>query len=150
VANVAITGGARGIGLEQVPYGVSKYGSRYVTKALVKSVANTPVNVGFLSPGIVTTEMAVPRAENRDEFFDANRNFLNNLADHVETVTAWAVERMLVARKNGTVIRWMGPGRAAGRFATSLFRKRRVIEEAMQRLDTSNGEAPHDREYEYE
>lgn len=138
------------IGLDQVPYGVSKYGVRYVTKALVKSVANTPVKVGFLSPGIVTTEMAVPRAENRDEFFDANLNFLNILADHVETVTPWAVERMLAARKNGTVIRWMGLGLAAGRFATSLLRKRRVIEEAMHRLDASNGAAPRNREYENE
>ena len=126
------------IGLDQVPYGVSKYGVRYVTKALVKTAAGSPVRVGFLSPGIVTTEMAVPAAEKRDEFFHANRKFLNILADHVETVTPWAVERMLAARKNGTAIRWMGFGRAAGRFALSLVRKRRVIEEAMARLDESN------------
>jgi len=123
------------IGLDQVPYGVSKYGVRYITKALAKGVAGTPVKVGFLSPGIVTTEMAVPRAERRDEFFEKNKKFLNILADHVETVTPWAVDRILAARKNGVVIRWMGLGRAAGRFATSLVRKRQVIEEAMARLD---------------
>ena len=125
------------IGLEQVPYGVSKYGVRYITKALVKEAADTPVKVGFLSPGIVTTEMAVPRAGKRDEFFDKNMNFLNILADHVETVTPWAVDRILAARKNGAVIRWMGIGRAAGRFALSLVRKRHVIEEAMHRLDAN-------------
>lgn len=123
------------IGLDQVPYGVSKYGVRYVTKAMAKTVAGTPVKVGYLSPGIVTTEMAVPRAENRDEFFEKNKGFLNILADHVETVTPWAVERMLAATRNGTAIRWMGVGRAAGRFAMSLVRKRHVIEEAMARLD---------------
>ncbi|MFW2403659.1 MAG: SDR family NAD(P)-dependent oxidoreductase, partial [Gammaproteobacteria bacterium] len=116
------------IGLEQVPYGVSKYGVRYVTKALVKEAADSPVKVGFLSPGIVTTEMAVPRAEKRDEFFGKNMKFLNMLADHVETVTPWAVERILAAEKNGAVIRWMGFGRAAGRMAMSLVRKRHVIE----------------------
>jgi len=126
------------IGLEQVPYGVSKYGVRYVTKALVKTAADSPVRVGYLSPGIVTTEMAVPSAERRDEFFHANRKVLNILADHVETVTPWAVERMLAARRNGTVIRWMGLGRAAGRFALSLVRKRHVIEEAVTRLDELN------------
>ena len=123
------------IGLEQVPYGVSKYGVRYVTKALVRGAEGSPVRVGFLSPGIVTTEMAVPRAEKRDDFFGKNMKFLNILADHVETVTPWAVERILAAEKNGAVIRWMGFGRAAGRFAMSVVRKRRVIEEAMQRLD---------------
>lgn len=126
------------IGLEQVPYGVSKYGVRYITKALVKEAAESPVKVGFLSPGIVTTEMAVPRAGKRDEFFGKNMNFLNILADHVETVTPWAVDRILAAEKNGAVIRWMGFGRAAGRFALSLVRKRHVIEEAMQRLDADD------------
>ena len=123
------------IGIEQVPYGVSKYGVRYVTKALVRTAADTPVRVGYLSPGIVTTEMAVPRADRRDEFFERNSKFLNILADHVETVTPWLVERMLRARKNGTTIRWMGIGRAAGRFVLSLVHKRHVIEEAMRRLD---------------
>jgi hypothetical protein len=60
------------------------------------------------------------------------------LADHVETVTPWAVERILAAEKNGTVIRWMGFGRAAGRVAMSLVRKRHVIEEAMQRRDRAD------------
>ena len=124
------------IGLEQVPYGVSKYGVRYVTKALARTASATPVRVGYLSPGIVTTEMAVPRAERRDEFFERNRRVLNILADHVETVTPWLVERMLKAQKNGATIRWMGFGRAAGRFVLSLARKRHVIEEAMRRLDS--------------
>lgn len=123
------------IGLDQVPYGVSKYGVRYITKALARGAAGTPVKVGFLSPGIVTTEMAVPRAEQRDAFFEQNRKVLNILADHAETVTPWAVERMLAARKNGIAIRWMGYGRAAGRFALSVVRRRYVIEEAMARLD---------------
>lgn len=125
------------IGLDQVPYGVSKYGVRYITKAMVKEVEGTGIRVGFLSPGIVTTEMAVPPAERRDEFFEKNRRFLNILADHVETVTPWAVDRILAAKKNGAVIRWMGLTRAAGRFAMSLVRKRQVIEEAMARLDQS-------------
>ena len=125
------------IGLEQVPYGVSKYGVRYITKALVKGAKGSPVRVGYLSPGIVTTEMAVPRAENRDEFFGKNKKILNILADHVETVTPWAVDRILAADKNGAVIRWMGFGRAAGRFAMSLVRERCVIEDAIQRLDAA-------------
>jgi NAD(P)-dependent dehydrogenase (short-subunit alcohol dehydrogenase family) len=127
------------IGVDQVPYGLSKYGLRYFTKALVKTVADTPVKIGYLSPGIVTTEMAVPLRGQRGEFFDQNKKFLNILADHVETVTPWLVENILSTveghKKNGIAIRWMTPPKAAWRFVSSLFRQRTVIEEAMSRLD---------------
>lgn len=123
------------IGLDQIPYGLSKNGLRYFTKALVKTVRNTPVKAGYLSPGIVTTQMAVPDKDQRGDFFYKNMKFLNILADHVETVTPWLVERMLVAERNGTAIRWMTTPKAIGRFVSSVFRKRHVIEEAMQRVD---------------
>jgi NAD(P)-dependent dehydrogenase (short-subunit alcohol dehydrogenase family) len=127
------------IGVDQVPYGLSKYALRYFTKALVKTVAGTPVNVGYLSPGIVTTEMAVPPLESRSEFFDKNKKILNILADHVETVTPWLVEQILSTvegqKKNGTAIRWMSTPKVAWRFFSSLFRRRTVIEDAIDRLD---------------
>jgi NAD(P)-dependent dehydrogenase (short-subunit alcohol dehydrogenase family) len=127
------------IGVDQIPYGLSKYGLRYFTKALVKTVAGTPVKIGYLSPGIVTTEMAVPPRDQRGEFFDQNKKFLNILADHVETVTPWLVEHILSAvegnEKNGVAIRWMTMPKAAWRFFSSLFHRRTVIEEAMRRLD---------------
>lgn len=123
------------IGLEQVPYGLSKYGLRYFTKALVKTVRNSPVKVGYLSPGIVTTEMAVPKKDVRGEFFYKNRKILNILADHVETVTPWLVEQILAANRSGVAIRWMTLPKVAARFLISPFKKRTVIEEAMRRLD---------------
>jgi short-subunit dehydrogenase len=123
------------IGLDQVPYGLSKYGLRYFTKALVRTVRDSPVKVGYLSPGIVTTEMAVPRKDQRGDFFYRNIKVLNILADHVETVTPWLVEQILAADRNGTAIRWLTLPRVAGRFLSSPFKKRQVIEEAMQRLD---------------
>jgi NAD(P)-dependent dehydrogenase (short-subunit alcohol dehydrogenase family) len=127
------------IGVDQVPYGLSKYALRYFTKALVKTVAGTPVNVGYLSPGIVTTEMAVPSLESRGEFFDKNKKILNILADHVETVTPWIVEHILSTvegqKKNGTAIRWMSTPKVAWRFFSSLFHRRTVIEDAIDRLD---------------
>lgn len=123
------------IGLDQVPYGLSKYGLRYFTKALVKSTRNSPVNVGYLSPGIVTTEMAVPKKTRRDEFFYRNKKILNILADHVETVTPWLVDKILTAKGNGAAIRWLTWPKVAARFMSSTFRKRTVIDEAMQRLD---------------
>jgi NAD(P)-dependent dehydrogenase (short-subunit alcohol dehydrogenase family) len=123
------------IGVDQIPYGLSKYGLRYFTKALVKTLKYSPVKVGYLSPGIVTTEMAVPGKDQRGKFFQENMKFLNILADHVETVTPWLVEKMLAAERNGIAIRWMTMPKALGRFVASLFHKRHVIEEAMHRQD---------------
>ena len=40
------------------------------TKALVAELKNTPVKVGFLSPGIVTTEMLIPPPDQRGERWD--------------------------------------------------------------------------------
>ena len=124
------------IGLDQVPYGLSKYGLRYFTKALVRTVRDSPVKVGYLSPGIVTTEMAVPTKDQRGDFFYRNIKVLNILADHVETVTPWLVEQILAADRNGTAIRWLTLPKVAARFLSSPFKKRQVIEEAMQRLDS--------------
>jgi len=124
------------IGLDQVPYGLSKYGLRYFTKALVRTVRNSSVKIGYLSPGIVTTEMAVPKKDERGDFFYKNIKVLNILADHVETVTPWLVEKILVADRNGTAIRWLTWPKVARRFLSSPFRKRRAIEEAIQRLDS--------------
>lgn len=123
------------IGREQVPYGLSKYGLRYFTKALTRSVKNSPVKVGFLSPGIVTTEMAVPKKDQRGAFFHKNYRVLNILADHVETVTPWLVERILVADRNGTAIRWLTLPKVVARFLVAPIIRRTVIEEAMQRSD---------------
>jgi NAD(P)-dependent dehydrogenase (short-subunit alcohol dehydrogenase family) len=123
------------IGVDQVPYGLSKYGLRYFTKALVKTVKDSPVKVGYLSPGIVTTRMAVPEKDERGDFFFQNMKFLNILSDHVETVTPWLVEQMLAADRNGAAIRWMTTPKAAWRFISSLWSKRHVIEEAMERTD---------------
>ena len=129
------------INLEQIPYGTSKYAVRYFTKGLVKTVKGSPVKVGFLSPGIVTTQMAVPPPDQRTAFHMRNKRLLNILADHVETVTPWMVERILSAHKNGTAIRWLTTPVALGRFILSPLVKRHPIDEAMARMDAA-GESP--------
>lgn len=121
------------INIHQVPYGLSKYGLRYFTKSLVKLAKGSPVKVGYLQPGIVTTQMAVPPEQQRDDFFYRNKKILNILADHVETVCPWLVQQMLKAEKNGTAVRWLSRSKAMARFLCAPFAKRRTIDEALQR-----------------
>jgi NAD(P)-dependent dehydrogenase (short-subunit alcohol dehydrogenase family) len=109
------------------PYGSTKYALRYFTQALVAELKNTPVKVGFLSPGIVTTEMLIPPPEQRGERWQQTRKILNILADTVETVTPFLVEGMLAAQQSGAAVRWLTKPKIWWRFFASSFRKRDVF-----------------------
>lgn len=110
------------------PYGATKSGVRYLTLALAKEVAATNVQVGALSPGIVVTDLLLqPYAEHADELAKAKKIF-NILADRVETVTPYLVERVLQNDKNGQIISWLTTAKVMSRFATAAFRKRDLFE----------------------
>lgn len=106
------------------PYGATKYALRYFTTAMVKELKGTPVKVGYLSPGIVVTDLLVPPPAQRGKGWERSKKILNILADRVETVTPFLVEGMLAARKSGTAVRWLTDGRIRWRFVKSLFVRR--------------------------
>jgi NAD(P)-dependent dehydrogenase (short-subunit alcohol dehydrogenase family) len=110
------------------PYGTTKYGLVYFTKAMVKELEKTPVRVGFLSPGIVITDLLVPPPEKRDARWEKSKKILNILADRVETVTPWLVEGMLKNHgRHGAAVRWLTRGKVQKRFLMNIFRKRDVF-----------------------
>ena len=88
---------------------------------------NTPVKMGYLSPGIVITDLLVPPPGQRGERWEQSKKILNRLADDVETVTPFLVEGMLNARENGAAVRWLTRRRIIGRQLSGLFRKRDVF-----------------------
>ncbi|MFW2403722.1 MAG: SDR family NAD(P)-dependent oxidoreductase [Gammaproteobacteria bacterium] len=108
-------------------YGMTKYALRYFTKSISEELAKTPVRMGYLSPGIVVTDMLVPPPDQRGERWEQTKKILNILADTVETVTPFLVEGMLKSTKNGDAIRWLTPGKVRWRFLSSLFRKRDIF-----------------------
>jgi len=108
-------------------YGMTKYALRYFTKAVSKELAKTPVRMGYLSPGIVVTDMLVPPPDQRGEGWEQTKKIMNILADTVETVTPFLVDGMLASTKNGDAIRWLTPGKVRWRFFSSLFRKRDIF-----------------------
>lgn len=110
------------------PYGTTKYGLRYFTKALVAELKKSPVKVGYLSPGIVVTDMLVPPPERRDKHWERSKKILNILADTVETVTPFLVQGMLDKHgQHGAAVRWLTGGKVRARFLMNLFRKRDVF-----------------------
>ncbi len=108
-------------------YGATKYAVRYFTKALVMELAKTPVNVGYLSPGIVVTDLLVPPPDKRGEAWQKSKKILNILADTVETVTPWLVDGMLAARESGAAVRWLTGPKVQWRFLKALVVKRDVF-----------------------
>ncbi|TIC88046.1 SDR family oxidoreductase [Nocardioides sp. GY 10113] len=108
-------------------YGASKRAVNYLTEALVRDVKGTPVKVGFLSPGIVATDLLVGDYDGRPEEFEKVRRIFNILGDRVETVTPWLADGVLAAGKNGARVAWLTKPKAMGRFMTAGFRKRDIF-----------------------
>ena len=107
-------------------YGATKRAVTYLTKALVKETKDTPVKVGWLSPGMVVTELLVHDYDGQREMWERAKRIFNILADEVHTVTPFLVKGVLGASKSGTRVAWLTGRKAAVRFATARFRKREL------------------------
>lgn len=110
-------------------YGTSKYGLRYLTKALVKEHKESKVKFGFLSPGIVVTDLLVGDYDGDPEGFEKAKKIFNILGDKVETVTPHLVEGILSASKNGERVEWLTNAKVMKRFLTAGFTKRDLFAE---------------------
>lgn len=108
-------------------YGASKRAVNYLTEALAREAKGTPIKVGFLSPGIVATDLLVGDYDGRPEEFEKVKRVFNILGDRVETVTPWLADRVLSASRNGVRVAWLTKPKAAGRFLTAGFRKRDIF-----------------------
>ena len=109
-------------------YGASKFALTYFNKALLAETGTGPVKVCWLSPGIVVTDLVKRDMGSTSEAEAARtRRLYDILADRVETVTPWLVERMLEPHKSGDRVAWLTNRKAFGRFFMSLFRKRQAV-----------------------
>lgn len=106
-------------------YGSTKAGLTYLTKALVKATKNTPVQVNFLSPGMVVTELFT--GKNQENVTEDFKKFANILADRVETVSPYLVEKILTNQKHGSRIAWLTTAKISWRFLTAPFRRNRDV-----------------------
>lgn len=114
--------GARVQGLSL--YATTKYAIRYLTESLVQETRGTPVLVGALSPGMVTTEFLTGQYEDRPEDWERARRIFNILADKVETVTPWLARKVLANMRTGVRFKWLTRGKVMARFLMAPFRKR--------------------------
>ena len=106
-------------------YGTTKYGVRYLTNSFVEETKGTAIIVGSLSPGIVVTDLITEQLNRRqDAARERTQRLLNILADRVETVAPWLVNRILANTNSGVRIAWLTKSKALKRFLAAPFQKR--------------------------
>jgi short-subunit dehydrogenase len=105
-------------------YATTKYALRYLTESLVRETRGTPVLVGALSPGMVTTEFLTGQYADRPEDWERARRIFNILADKVETVTPWLARKVLANKRTGVRFNWLTRGKVIARFLIAPFSKR--------------------------
>jgi NAD(P)-dependent dehydrogenase (short-subunit alcohol dehydrogenase family) len=111
------------------PYGATKRALNYLTKVLIKELKGTGVGMGYLSPGIVATDLLIQDYEDDMEQWEKVKKTFNILGDTVETVTPYLVEGVLKTEKSGKRVAWLTPAKAGGRFATAGFKKRNLFDQ---------------------
>lgn len=116
------------------PYGATKSAVTYFTKGFVKEARNTPVRVCFLGPGMVVTDLLA--GGESAGFDDGQRRIANILADRVETVAPYLVDRILANDRHGVRIAWLNKPKIAWRFVKSPFSKRDLFAGAGTKTST--------------
>ncbi len=109
-------------------YGTSKAAITYLTQALAEELEDTHVLVASLRPGMVITDLVMQHYQDNPEAFERVRGIFSIIADRVETVTPWLVEKILANDKSGRVISWYSPWKLAWRFLSAPFTKRNVFD----------------------
>jgi short-subunit dehydrogenase len=109
-------------------YGTTKRAVRYFTEALIEETEGGPVQIGFLSPGIVVTDFLIDdmRKMSPDEV-ETVKAVYNCLADTVETVTPFLVENILKNDQHGVEIAWLTDEKANERFNSDEYCSRNLF-----------------------
>ena len=119
----------------QLQKGISVYGStkralRYFTAAAANEFKETPIVIGSISPGIVTTDLLLRSSKSSEKDWEKAKKVLNVLADRAEVVTPWLVDEVLKNIKNGAKIAWLTTIKVLGRLIFGrLFCKKQVIDD---------------------
>lgn len=116
-----------------VMYGTTKRAVTYFTSALANEVkvANLPVVVGKLSPGIMITGF-LTSSNGKDgtvQLSDKVKKVYNILGDYPDVIAKFLVKEMIKNKKNDKRIEWLTNGKAFCRFMGAGFNKRDFFKE---------------------
>jgi NAD(P)-dependent dehydrogenase (short-subunit alcohol dehydrogenase family) len=110
-------------------YGTTKAGVRYLSNALIKDLEHTPVHLGTLQPGMVVTRLITDQYVDDPEGFEQFKPVLNIIAERVDTVSEFLVDKILSTTRNGARIRYLTTPKLLWRFLTARLTRRDLFEE---------------------
>ncbi len=110
-------------------YSATKRGGNYLFNALAVELKDKPVIVGSLNPGMVVTDLLTNQREESPETWERNKRIFNILAERVETVAPYLVEKMLANTQNGVKIAFGSRLKILWRFMTAGITRRDVLGE---------------------
>lgn len=113
------------------PYGMSKRAVQYFTLAFAKEIKGEAVTMSLLLPGMVITDMLLDPIRKDPEGSRKAHKIFNILAEEVETVADFLVEKILTNEKNGAVISYLTPLKAFSRFITRPLSGRDIISDKL-------------------
>jgi NAD(P)-dependent dehydrogenase (short-subunit alcohol dehydrogenase family) len=103
-------------------YGSTKRGMDYLTNALVKEHADSPLVIARIRPGMIITEGVLREIEADRENFEKSRRTMNALCDTIETVAPFLVDEMLACNRSGSKIAWLSGAKIGKRMMLARFR----------------------------
>ncbi len=131
IYNMQGAGSNGGIHVGKTLYGVTKRSINYLSRALIVEAKNTTVQVGTLSPGMVLTGMLLDNAGTGAERERILRIF-NILAERVETVAPFLVDKILANDKHGTHIKYLTRLGIMRRMIMAPFNKRDIVSDLIR------------------
>ncbi|MDD4327449.1 MAG: SDR family NAD(P)-dependent oxidoreductase [Eubacteriales bacterium] len=111
-------------------YGTTKHALTYFMKGLAKELKDTGVIAGRLSPGMMLTDFITKTSDGEPSDVisdDSFKKVFNILADKPQRVAEFFIPRILANTRNDAQITWLTKRKAAWRFMTAGFRRKRLI-----------------------
>lgn len=108
-------------------YGMTKAAAAFFGKSLAKEVANTPVKVATIQPGMVITDMVTGQYKTPEEL-EKVKPIFNIIANRLTDVVPWIADQMLENEKNGALLQFQPRWKLMLRFMTAPFVKRNVFD----------------------
>jgi NAD(P)-dependent dehydrogenase (short-subunit alcohol dehydrogenase family) len=109
-------------------YGTSKSATHYFTRAFAHETKRSGIQMGELSPGMVITDLLMDTVADASEESMKRKRFYNLLADDVECVSEFLVNRMLASTREYDRIEWLTKRKALFRLMLGFLRKKNFFE----------------------
>lgn len=111
-------------------YAATKSAVTKFTQTAIRDASTGPILIGYLSPGMVLTDLLTGDMQKEPDKFERNKRLYNILADKVETVTPFLVDGFLKNTKHGARIAWLTTGKTFWRFLTAPLNHRDLFSES--------------------